>query len=171
MKTLQPYLKENNPLIFVPGRVGGRKGHFNEEEAEVLVQTCQRKDRANNGDLLSDVIAKMMLLKPSLSAKQCRDAWSRTVHKNAHMRGVLKKHLVTAQRTSTARSAITVEQQWRFFHLVDTIDKKHEFLNVDDGSGVVFRDLAPHFKINLGEECIMACDGSVTVVGCASKKK
>jgi len=35
-----------------------------------------------------------------------------------------------------------------------------------------FGDLCKaHFKVNLDEECVMACDGSTKVIACASKRK
>jgi len=136
--TLMPYLRKDNPLIFEPGMLGGRPSLLDAEETEVLVQVAQRMDRANHGAYQRDMITKMQVLQPHLTVKQCTNSFSRTVHPNATKKGALKKGTKVAQRTSSARSMITIDQQWRWHFLIDTVDKRHLGINASDGSGVRF---------------------------------
>jgi hypothetical protein len=139
--TMMPYLRKIDPLTFEPGKVGGAPSLLDQEEAEVLVQVAQRQDRANKGAYNRDMVQKMQVLKPNLTTKQCLNCFTRTVHQNATKNGALKKGTKVAQRTSSARSMITIPQQYRWHLPVDSIDKKHIEANVADGPGVRFLDV------------------------------
>ena len=142
--TLKSYITDNDPKIFVPGNAGGRKRTMSPEEEDALVQSSQRKDRANNGDRRKDVYAKMQRINPELSIKQCKDTWNRTIQPSAVAEKKLKSKVIKAQRTTTARSKTTVEQQWRFHYLVDSVDADHRTKNVDDVTGVSFINVEIH---------------------------
>ena len=80
--------------------------------------------------------------------------------------------VTTAQATTTKRSAITKEQQWRWHSLYDTTLAELKKLNELDGTGVTFDKVSEHFIGNIDESCFMANqDGSFKVIASAAKRK
>jgi hypothetical protein len=57
-----------------------------------------------------------------------------------------------AEATTSARSACTVEQQWRWHQLIDHVDNQHCEINVSDGTGVDSKEVESAFKANGDEE-------------------
>ena len=78
----------------------------------------------------------------------------------------------TAQATTTKRSAVTAEQQWRWHSMFDNTYTEMKKRNTADGSGVDFDDVCEHFVGNIDESCFMAnSDGKVKVIASAAKRK
>jgi len=87
------------------------------EKQQVLVDVIRRSDRGNTPKTFPEIIDTIQDLEP-VSRKQARDAYDRTIkptHKKV-LTGIIK-----AQRTTTKRSAITAEQQWRWHAHVDSM--------------------------------------------------
>jgi len=87
---------------------------------------------------------------------------------------ILKRggRVMTAQATTTKRSAITMEQQWRWHSTFDWCFNEVSRLNTFDGTGVDFQDVCDHFVGNIDESCFMANgDGSIKVIASSHKKK
>jgi hypothetical protein len=168
--TLAPYLKEDNPKVLGEAKCG-RKGHMTPMEEGVLIGTVMIADRINDGDVRKVVLEKVAVLKPELSRNQQQQAW-RTASAHARQEGHLKQTQVKSQATTTARSACTVEQQWRWHQLINHVDDEHRKLNVSDDTGVDFMEVEAAFKVNGDEEGLLACaNDGIKVYGCGSRDK
>ena len=84
----------------------------------------------------------------------------------------MKQTQVKSQATTTARSACTVEQQWRWHQLINHVDDEHRKLNASDDTGVEFMEVEAAFKVNGDEEGLLACaNDGIKVYGCGSRDK
>ena len=101
----------------------------------MLIGTVMIADRINDGDVRKVVLEKVAVLKPELSRNQQQQAW-RTASAHVRQEGHLKQTQVKSQATTSARSACTVEQQWRWHQLIDHIDNQHRRINISDDAGV-----------------------------------
>jgi len=168
--TLAPYLRKKNPKVLGEAK-RGRKGHMTPMEEEVLIGTVMIADRINDGDVRKVVLEKVAVLKPELSRNQQQQAW-RTASAHARQEGHLKQTQVKSQATTTARSACTVEQQWRWHQLINHVDDEHRKLNVSDDTGVDFMEVEAAFKVNGDEEGLLACaNDGIKAYGCGSRDK
>jgi hypothetical protein len=109
---------------------------------------------------------------PTLGESQARDQWRKTIHPAAVARGQIKAGTMQAQATTTKRSMVTKEQQWRWHNLNNMVDQDHHRLNVNDGTGVLYADVSHHFSMNFDEQCVLASSaGDLRVYGDAEKAK
>lgn len=145
----------------------GNHGHFRLDQQQLIADTLRRKDRANDGTGRKGAVDIGLELRPDLSRKQVGRATDAVRKK---FKSVLTGR-IKAQGTTTKRSAITVRQQLRWHELVDAVDARHARLNVDDGTGVKFGDVADAFKANLDEESIAANAFGGIIIGDKAKKK
>jgi uncharacterized protein YggL (DUF469 family) len=76
--------------------------------------------------------------------------------------------VVVAQKTTTKRSQITVEQQLRWHASVDFALAEQTRLNLPAEQ---FDKMKDHFFCNIDESSLLASDGTVKVIGSASKSK
>lgn len=133
-----------------------------------------RCDRVNNGLNPSEMTHVIQEMRPELSRQQASRQVSRRVLPENARKGVLKPHKVKAQPTTTDRTAITWNQQYRW-HLL--ISSELDFLRKNNTgtcpvTGKTFGELIDHFVIGLDEMCIMANhDGSVSILAAADVKK
>ena len=76
---------------------------------------------------------------------------------------LLKKggKVAAAQKTTTNRTQVTVEQQHRWHIVIDDIWEKQAERNLPVEE---FKPVRAYFQLNLDEECIMGSDGSVRVI-------
>ena len=144
----------------------GRRRLLDSGTAQVLVDTIRRHDRANQGKGLPEIIGTIQEIKPELDRKQARNTYDKTVKKDhkKELTGIVK-----AQATTTKRSGITVEQQWRWHTLVDSMWNEIIELNKEEGEGgvpeswkVQFYTIMQHFCANGDEEGIAVNAGSVS---------
>ena len=120
----------------------GPTGTFSKEDKQLILDTFRRLDRGNDGTGRKGGIDMALELHPELTQKQAARAVDLVRRKS---KDVLTGR-IKAQATTTARSGITVKQQHRWHTLVDEVDERHLKLNVDDGTGVKFADVADSFK-------------------------
>lgn len=82
----------------------------------------------------------------------------------------LKKYgrVATAQKTTTKRSCITVEQQLRWHMNIDFCWEEQKRLNLPSA---LFASSKKYFMMNLDESCIMCSEGNIKVIASANKKK
>ena len=119
--TLQNHVCPDDSKRIKLGSSVGKTPIIGSAEKKVIVDVLIRKDRANEGvgvDGAVDILEQML---PNCSRKQLDGAFRRTV------RPQNKEYLtgsVSAQKTTTQRSAITVAQQWRW-HKVNLILVNH----------------------------------------------
>ena len=69
-----------------------------------------------------------------MSKTQASRHFTNTMRPAAYKKGQLTKGEIKAQASTTNRSQITVEQQWRWHCLVGSMDEDHRALNVPDGA-------------------------------------
>jgi hypothetical protein len=123
---------------------------------------------------MSQVVRLIQELKPTLNTQAARDAFL-TVQKK-HKEELTGK--VKAQATTTARSAITIPQQFRWHTMIDSMYDELVRLNTVEGGGDApdswrqsFYIIMEHFLLNGDETCMIAKDGRVHIIGDKEKKK
>ena len=139
------------------------------DTAEFVCDNIRRADRANKPKSMAQIIDLILEMRPELSRKQAYDAY------NSNVKGRfsdLLTGIVVAQPTTTKRSAINVPQQWRWHTLVehmwdDIIHHNRDVAEEIDSPAYrsAFLKIMEHFIWNLDEECVMAKDGVVRIVG------
>ena len=111
--------KKGDPKRRKLGAASGRKALLTDNEQQLLVDSIRRRDRGNEGMSMStdEVIDMVRTIKPGLTHKQAESQ----VHgllRRKHS-AVLTKKMVVPQATTTKRSAITPEQQYRWHEIID----------------------------------------------------
>ena len=170
--TLQHYIHDDLSKRRELGVSVGRKSHLDNEDDRFVANVLIRADRGNDGMDRRDAVDLITDIVPTLSVKQATNVLDRTFKKK-HAGVDLKKHMVRAQKTTTKRSAITVEQQFRWF---TTYEAALEFLRVSNTglckvSGVAFGELIQHFIVGGDESCIIASDGTTKIFGSIDRRK
>jgi hypothetical protein len=168
--TFSNYVTLTEEKARVVGSGVGRASQVDGETQQFLVDALRKYDRGNDGRTRAEGIDMLQELKPELSRKQASNAWSNNIMKNyrKEITGVVK-----AQATTVKRSAITVEQQYRWHTTYEScLNLLHE-KNTGQcrKTGKPFAVLSPHFVIGGDEECLLASGGDVTVIGDKMKKK
>ena len=131
-----------------------------------------QNDRVNEGASPSEAIEYIRELNPDLSFIQAKCRFNRTLVLGHPDKS--KKHEAKAQATATRRSAITVEQQFRWHTTYD--GALNDLRRLNTGlcrlTGKTFGELIRYFITGGDETCFMACElGSVTVIGSDGRKK
>ena len=161
---LAPFVTENLAKRRKLGEKMGAKPLLSTEQQEFVADTIIRYDRGNEGKSVGEMIDLTADTMPGLSREQCRHALRRTVrHRYEHrLTGPIK-----AQATTTKRSAITIDQQWRRDKCGDNAFRDQEAWNAaaPSSDGATFASVADHFVWNGDEECLLASDGTVDILG------
>jgi hypothetical protein len=76
--------------------------------------------------------------------------------------------VVAAQKTTTKRSQITIEQQLRWHTAVDFALAEQQRLDLPAEE---FDEVKEHFFCHMDESCLLASNGTLRVIGAASKSK
>ena len=116
--TLVHYTNNDKGKRRVIGSASGRAKTLTPGESLFVADVVRRADRGNNGKSKLKIIDVIQELKPNLNQRQARDAYDRVVKKE---HGQVLTGIIKAQPTTTARSAVTVEQQFRWHSLVDSM--------------------------------------------------
>lgn len=150
--------------------------HTNVVEVSFAGDVAARYDRGNNGLNLGQMATVIQELKPNLSRSQATRQVSRRIIPVNAKRGILKPNLVKAQSTTSDRTAITADQQFRWTKLVDDEYMYARARRVNTGTcpvtGKQFGELFDNFVIGLDEMCIMADHGGkIKVIAAADVKK
>eukprot|EP00966_Prymnesium_polylepis_P155365 3588403-Prymnesium_polylepis.1 len=127
------------------------------DTANFVVDVMRRRDRGNEGMSRRDGIQMVQDLQPELNSKQAAHQFDRQV------RGKHKEELtgiVKAEATTTKRSAVTVDQQFRWHSCVDEAFKELRERNTGTTpDGKSFGEVMAHFLIGGDESCLLASDG------------
>ena len=94
----------------VVGNKPGRPRLFSPDDEQIIVDCTVRADRGNNGKTTDKIVDMCTELRPDITRRQVYNAFGRTIHPSNKDKLSGK---VQAQATTTKRSAITVEQQYR----------------------------------------------------------
>ena len=134
-----------------------------------LVDVLRRKDRANAGMSRAEAIDMLQDLHPAKTRKSLARAFDRNIrpdHKH-ELTGVVK-----AQASTEKRSAITMEQQYRWHSAVDAayamMRERNTGLTPDGRS---FGEVMPYFVVGGDETCFLASSGEVKIIGDKEKPK
>ena len=151
------------------GRGGsGSEPLLSDDDCKFLADVAVSRDLRNNGMTRSEMINMVMELSQCASRKQAENHYDYLV-RNHRLSGLKRDDkVVTAQKTTTKRSQITVEQQLRWHTAVDFALAEQQRLNLPAEE---FDTVKEHFFCNMDESSLMASDGSVKVIGAASKSK
>ena len=108
------YARNDKEMRTAIGSKGGKPRIMSADNEQLVVDVVRRADRGNDGKSLREIHDTMQQLQP-ITEQQARDAFRRTIrtaHVNTHKKELMG--VVKAQATTTKRSAVTVEQQYRW---------------------------------------------------------
>jgi len=135
------------------------------EDLQVLKDCLKSRDLQNKGMSRKETISTIAFMAQSNNLKKCEDHLDYLIRAGKLDEFKNGGRVVTAQKTTTKRGEVTVEQQMRW-HL--TVDEALEFLannnTDDDNTYATFQKVKKHFVGNLDEACILSNDGSVKVI-------
>ena len=138
------------------------------EDWNFLSEIAVYRDLQNNGMTRVEMITMIRELSQSVDRKTAENHLDYLI-RTKKLNGVKRNgRVVTAQKTTSKRSQINIEQQFRWHSTVDSALAEQERLNKPDEE---FDKLKEHFFINLDEACLMANDGTVKVLGADAKSK
>ena len=170
--TFKQYVCSNKDKRRVVGDSVGRQPLLRKDQQDFVADVLARRDRGNDGAAPSEAIELVIELMPELTVAQATRHFNRTLLPNHSDQ--LKQHKVKAQATTTRRSAITVEQQFRWNKTYEAALSDLRRLN----TGVCrltrksFGELIHHFITGGDETCFQACEqGNISVIGSTGRKK
>lgn len=169
--TFQEAAKANNVPLESVSRQMVYKGHdslLTAEDIAFLQEVVKYRDEANNGMGRDEVVSLIMELKQTTNRKQCQNHYDYLIRKKVFTDLKRFGRVTKAQATTTKRSQITVEQQFRWHTTVDAVLKELERLNQPS---IEFEPLKAHFWGNLDESCLHVDEGTVAVIASSSKAK
>ena len=153
-------------ILLSDGRA--EKSLTNEDDQREIAEIIRCRDMNNNGISRNDAITLIM------DWTHCND---RVKAKNHFAYLVQKKKLpdlkrggrvVTAQKTTTKRGQITIEQQVRWHGVVESMLNDLDSTNLPADA---FHPLKPHFICNVDETCIMGSEGTLKIIGDGKRRK
>ena len=158
--------------LFWQGRGKVQQALLDQDQVKFLEDTITHRDLLNNGMSRGEVFKLMMEMSQTSSVKCVENHFDYLIREN-RLTGLKRGGKVsTAQATTTKRSQITPEQQWRWHCTIDSLFNDLKRLNTVDGSGCDYEDLKEHFFGNLDETAFVGnSDGSVKVIASKLKKK
>jgi len=142
-------------------------GLLMEEQVRQLNDIIIHRDEANNGMGRAEIILLVQEFAQLADVKKAENHYDYLI-KNKHLTGL--KHdgrVSTAQKTSSKRCQITVEQQL-WWHM--TVDDAHAELHRLNQPTAEFDQLSEYFIGNFDESCFMASDGVIKIVGSLKSK-
>mmetsp|Transcript_55081 Transcript_55081/g.125309 ORF Transcript_55081/g.125309 Transcript_55081/m.125309 type:complete len:312 (+) Transcript_55081:149-1084(+) len=174
------YKESRAPLPSVPDRAAaakaaakrrrrGKPALISYEKQEFIIEVIVRADRANEGMTSLALFDMIEALCPELKRKQIRPAFikfKRSKRNRGRLTGTVK-----AQKSTTKRSAITVEQQFRWHQCIEGVfrEMRLKYQGVCPKTGKTFG--MEHFVIGGDETCLLASDGNVMIIGDSAKRK
>jgi len=122
-----------------------------ESTRAIIAQTAKRRDEAQIGMTRKEIIRLMMHLTGGTS-DQCENHYDYLISRKKMPE--LKNHgrVERAQHTTTKRSCIRIEQQFRWHMTIETIWEDHRSFNQPTEEYV---KLQPHFQISLDETGVL----------------
>eukprot|EP00978_Attheya_sp_CCMP212_P031727 scaffold120920_cov35-Attheya_sp.AAC.1 len=153
------------------GKQGGKRSLLDANSQRFIADVIARHDRGNDGKSTSESIDIVMNMNPKISRKQAADVFNRTIRPNN--KDLLTQNNVTAQATTTKRSAITIPQQYRWFKTYHNALNELRLRNTGlcKLSGKTFGEVIHHFIFGGDESCMMASAGELSIVGSMDRKK
>jgi hypothetical protein len=155
-------------MIFPKAAEYGTAPLLSEDDCKFLADIAILRDLRNNDMTRSEMITMVMELSQCVSRKQAENHYGYLVQ-NCKLSGLKRGgKVVTAQKTTTKRSQITVEQQLRWHTAVDFALAEQQRQNLPAEE---FDKVKEHFLCNMDESSLLASDGTVKVIWAAFKSK
>jgi hypothetical protein len=117
-RTANNYVCTNTSKCLRLGAVSGRQSLLDEQNQDFVHNVLARKDHANKGVNVQEAIDLVQELDPKLTYDQSRFRMTWTLLKGD--KSIVKAKTTVAQQTTTKRSNITVNQQFRWYHTYTT---------------------------------------------------
>ena len=170
-KTLRKYLHGAEGKRRKLGCSVGRKPNLTKNQTEFIADVLSRADRANEGKNRKEAVDLVLELNPQLCRSRASKALTNHVLRKSEK---VKNSLVVAQSTTTKRSVITIDQQFRWHK---TIEYAYgELCSRNKGvctkTGKSFGEVMQHFIVGGDESCFMvSANGDCRVIGSVGKAK
>ena len=141
-------------------RKGGRNPIISKDVRDRIQDILVARDGRNNPMQRKDIIEIIGSVSGSTN-KQADNYYQHCVDRKKFP--LLKKggKVCSAQKTTTSRTQVTMEQQHRWHTLIDQIWEKQEEVNLPNEE---FKPVRAHFQLNLDEECVIGNDGTIKVI-------
>lgn len=138
------------------------------ETRRAVQDTIASADLGNQGMTVSAVVEAVQNSVSGITKKQASNLWFRTLRPEGNANGVLTKHPVKAQQTTSMRSMVTVRQQRRFYNAFSACQALQASDNLPCGT---FKKVQASFVANYDEECFQGRGNEVKIVGAAEIRK
>lgn len=145
-----------------------KKSLLKKAEWDLLSGVAVYRDLQNNGMKRAEAITMVMELLQCAKRKTATNHYDYLVRKKKLTGLKNNERAVAAQKTTTKRSQITIDQQYRWHTAVDGIMAEQQRLNQPAKE---FEKVKEHFFLNMDELSLLASNGTVKVIGAAIKKK
>ncbi|KAI2498520.1 hypothetical protein MHU86_15980 [Fragilaria crotonensis] len=156
-------------MIFPVKEVGGWAPLLTDEDCKFLEEIAISRDLRNNGMTRAEIITMVMELSQCCGSRKQAENHFDYLIRNGRFSGLKRGgRVVVAQKTTMKRSQITIEQLLRWHTAVDFALAEQRRLNLPAED---FNDIKEHFFLNMDESSLLASDGTVRVVGSATKSK
>ena len=132
-----------------------------------------RSDRGNNGMSRLEAMDYIQEVNPTLDRKQAKYLLERRVLPKAYTDRKVKRKTLKVQATTTERTSITYQSQWRWYSFVTSMfnDQQRNNGGLCKNTSKKFRALMQHFVLGLVEACIMVDGGgNIKIIGAANRK-
>ena len=148
-------------------RKGGRNPVISKDVRDRIQDIIVARDGRNNPMQRKEIIEIIESVGGS-TKKQADNYYQHCVDRKKFP--LLKKggKVCSAQKTTTSRTQVTMEQQYRWHTLIDQMWEKQEEVNLPTEE---FKPVRSHFQLNLDEECVIGNDGSIKVISSNFGKK
>ena len=171
-ESVRKFLRDGRTAAAVPEQAAtvnrGAPPMLQPSTVTLLGQVVAAADMRGKGFQPFEVIQRIQDLAPHLDNEQCKHQYYKVVLPRAQAAKVIcAKGTVATTPTTDLRAMINVKQQWRWHSLVDMLFEFQVKHNLSAPGAALFQALSAHFVLNYDEECLLALDGKVKVVGAA----
>ena len=152
--------------VITDGRV--EKGLTSKEDQHEIAEILRCRDMNNNGMSRSEAITLLMDWTGCTDRSKAKNHFAYLVQNKIFPDLKRDGRVVTAQKSTTKRGQITIEQQVRWHGVIESIWKDQDATNLPAEK---FHPLKPHFMCNVDETCVMGSEGTLKIIGDGKRKK
>ena len=173
--TLYGYFCDENPKRQLIGTSAGKNSTLlNCADIDFMLNVLVRVGYGNNGMCPAEATDAIQETNTVLDRKQAKDQLDWRVLTKSRADGKIDRRTLKAQATTTERSAITYQSQWRWYGFVTGMfnDLWKKNVAVCKNNFNTFGELMQNFVLGLDEACIMADAGiNIRIVGASNRKQ
>ena len=148
-------------------RKGGRNPLISEDVRDCIQDIIVARD-GRNTPMARKHILEIIESVAECTKKQAENYYHQCVNNKKFPLLEKGERVASAQKTTTSRTQVTMEQQYRWHTLIDQMWEKQAEVNLPVEE---FTPVRAHFQLNLDEECVMGNDGTIKVVASIFGKK